>query len=239
MDDIQAFAENVWIVGGPPVRDMGEWFTTRMTVVKLSSGSMWLNSPVAVPPGTLDRIKEMGAVRYLVAATPRHIWRLEKWHGLFPDAELWVTPQILNKLKLMTVLPKQKLSYTGILGNELPSAWASDMDQLVFEGSYLFKEVFFFHRKSRTVIVDDMIQIHPMEKGKPFLNFLIKLVGAGNSRAVVALGIRMTFTNRKLARQSFKKLMSWDFDKLIIAHGPCIQKDAKASVEMAFRWLQS
>ena len=237
MDDIQAFAENLWIVDGPRVRDMGEWFTTRMTVVKLSSGSLWLNSPVSVPPGTLERIKAMGTVRYLVAATPRHIWRLEKWHGLFPDAELWVTPQILNGFKLMMVLPRQKLSYTGILRNEAPSVWASDMEQLVFEGSHLFKEVFFFHRKSRTVIVDDMIQIHPLEKGKPFLNLLIKFVGAGNNRAVTALGIKMTFTNRKLARQSLEKLLSWDFDKLIIAHGPCIQKDAKPSVERAFRWL--
>jgi hypothetical protein len=138
MDDIQAFAENVWIVDGPRVRDMGEWFTTRMTVVKLSSGSLWLNSPVSIPPGTLEGIKAMGAVRYLVAATPRHIWRLEKWHGLFADAELWVTPQILNRFKFMMVLPRQKLSYTGILGNESPPSWASDLEQLVFEARGVF-----------------------------------------------------------------------------------------------------
>ncbi len=33
---MQAFAENVWIIDGPSVRDMGLMFTTRMTVVKLS-----------------------------------------------------------------------------------------------------------------------------------------------------------------------------------------------------------
>ena len=43
---MQTFAENVWIIDGPPVRDMGFMFTTRMTVVKLSDGSLWVNSPV-------------------------------------------------------------------------------------------------------------------------------------------------------------------------------------------------
>ncbi|MGA2228306.1 MAG: hypothetical protein ABSH41_28065 [Syntrophobacteraceae bacterium] len=36
MSHLQAFAESVWIVDGPHVRDFGVMFTTRMTVVKLS-----------------------------------------------------------------------------------------------------------------------------------------------------------------------------------------------------------
>ena len=45
LPDIQAFAPNVWIVDGPRVRDMG-LFTTRMTIVKLYDGSLWVDSPV-------------------------------------------------------------------------------------------------------------------------------------------------------------------------------------------------
>ena len=70
------FAENIWIVDGPNVRDMGFMFTTRMTVVRLYDGSLWVDSPVTVPSETLSRITELGPVRYLVAATQRHVWRL-------------------------------------------------------------------------------------------------------------------------------------------------------------------
>jgi hypothetical protein len=42
---IQVFADNVYIVEGPEVRDMGVMFTTRMTIVKLTNGSLWLDSP--------------------------------------------------------------------------------------------------------------------------------------------------------------------------------------------------
>ena len=51
--ELQAFAETVSIIDGMPVRDFGVMFTTRMTVVKLSDGSLWVNSPVSVPFDTL------------------------------------------------------------------------------------------------------------------------------------------------------------------------------------------
>ncbi|MFW9889611.1 MAG: DUF4336 domain-containing protein, partial [Candidatus Thorarchaeota archaeon] len=53
----------------------------------------------------------------------------------------------------------------------------------------------------------------------------------------VARDIRMSFTNHDLARQSLETLLSWDFDKLIIAHGDCIESDAKSLVEEKFQWL--
>ena len=76
MSDLSAFAEHIWIVGGPNVRDMGVMFTTRMTVVKLCNGSLWVDSPVSVPSETLKRITELAPVRYLVAATPRQVANL-------------------------------------------------------------------------------------------------------------------------------------------------------------------
>ena len=97
--------------------------------------------------------------------------------------------------------------------------------------------MFFFHKQSRTVILDDLIQIHPIVKGKPFSNALWKVEGVVSPHGGVALDFRLSLTNRTLARQSLEKLLSWDFDKLIIAHGECVEKDAKPFVERAFRWL--
>src|ERR1700737_311046 len=73
MSGMQAFAQNVWTIDGPNVRDFGVVFTTRMTVVLLSDGSVWVNSPVPVPFETLKRITELGPVRFLVAAPPEHV----------------------------------------------------------------------------------------------------------------------------------------------------------------------
>ena len=49
MSDLSEFAESVWIVEGPSVRDMGVMFTTRMTVVRLCDGSLWWDSLFLYP----------------------------------------------------------------------------------------------------------------------------------------------------------------------------------------------
>lgn len=231
MSELQPFAENLWIIEGPPVRDMGFMFTTRMVVVKLSDGSLWIDSPVPLAFDTLQRISELGPMRFLLAATPRHVWRLAAWHTLFPDAQLWAPRP--------TPFTSQKpgLPFTGILTDEPQPAWANDFDQLAFKGNHLIEEVFFLHKKSGTVILDDLIQIHPSVKDKPIRNVLCKLEGVASPNGGVPLDIRLSFTNRNLARRSLEKLLSWDFEKLIIAHGVCVAKGAKPFVEQVFRWL--
>jgi hypothetical protein len=69
-------------------------------------------------------------------------------------------------------------------------------------------------------------------------NALFQLEGVASPPGGVGLDFRLSFTNRKLARRSLDKLLSWDFDKLIIAHGACIEKDAKPFVAQAFQWLR-
>lgn len=231
MTDLQEFAPNVWIADGPLVRDMGLDFTTRMTIVKLSDGSVWVSSPVPVAFDTLKRITELGPVRYLVAATPRHVWRLEGAHTLFPQAQLWAARPTLMTLKA------PHLVFTGFLGDEPPPGWADDLEQVVFKGNPLLSEVLFYHRQARTVLLDDIIQINPALPGQPLRNAVFKLEGGLAPRGGVGLDMKLTFTNRSLARQSLERVLAWDFDKLIIAHGDCIAKDAKPFVEQAFRWL--
>jgi hypothetical protein len=231
VSELHEFVKNVWIVEGPNVRDMGIMFTTRMSIVKLADGSLWVDSPVSVSSDVLERITRLGAVRYLVAATPRHVWRLASWHDLFPEAELWACKSTLFTLK------KGNLAFTGTLTDQPSRGWADDLDQVTFKGNPLIEEVLFLHKRSGTVILDDLIQNHPPVKGKLFRNALLKLGGVASPDGGVPLDIRLSFTNRDLARQSLEKMLSWDFDKLVIAHGVCIEKDAKPFVERAFRWL--
>ncbi len=231
MSEPHLFAPSVWIVNGPNVRDFGFTFTTRMTVVRLSNGTVWISSPVPVSLDTLKRITNLGPIRYLVAATPRHVWRLEHWHTLFPEAQLWTARRTLFTLQ------KGYLPVRGVLGDIPSSEWADDFDQVAFKGNPLIEEVLFFHKQSHIVLLDDLIQSHPPVTGKPLRNALFKAVGVADPPGGVGLDIRLSFINRDAARRSLEKLLSWEFDKLIIAHGDCIEKEAKRFVENAFQWL--
>lgn len=232
MAGLDEFAENVWVVDGPIVPDTGILFTTRMTVVKLADGSVWIESPVPVSFSTLKEITALGPVRYLLAATPRHFWRLDAWHTLFPEAQLWAARPT------SFTLGKGNLPLAGYLTDTPTSGWSADFDQLEFRGNPLLSEVLFFHKRTRTVIMDDLIQRNPPPQRNGLASVMLRLEGFQSSEGVVGLDMRLTFLNRKLARQSLEKLLAWDFDKLIIAHGPGFESNAKQSVKRAFSWLK-
>ena len=232
MENLHEFTKNIWLADGPIVRDTGAYFTTRMTIVKLSNGAIWISSPVPVSFATLKAISELGDVRYLIAATPRHIWRLDSWHTLFPKAELWASRPTLFTLR------KGDLPISGYLTDTPADAWSDDFEQLEFKGNPLLSEVLFFHPSTHTVLLDDIIMRNPVMEGKPVTNLIFKLGGVQYPDGGVTMDMKMTFINRSLARQSLARLLSWDFDKLIIAHGPCIESDAKQYIKRAFQWLE-
>lgn len=76
MGDLVRFGENLFVIEGPVVRDMGMPFDTRMTVAVLDDGSLWLESPVPVTYDTLMQLTALGPVKYLLTNTPRHVWLL-------------------------------------------------------------------------------------------------------------------------------------------------------------------
>ncbi len=120
--DLHLFGENIWTAEGPLVRDMRMWFTTRMTVVKLTSGSVWIESLIPVSDDTLMSIRELGPVQYLVANTPRYVWRLDAAHSLFPPAQLWAPRETVATLK------QGDLYFTGTLTDTPPPDWADDFE---------------------------------------------------------------------------------------------------------------
>lgn len=211
---LQAFGNDIWIVDGPKVRFFVADLPTRMIVVRLGDGSLWINSPVEVSAETLDEVRKLGPVRHLVSPTRLHRWRLDHWHALFPEARLWDSLQLTD---------------------ESPECWSADLDQVVFRGNALASEVEFFHKASRTLIVADFIQNYRARPGDAIGTFIKRAAGVLDGG--VPLDIRLSFTDKANARRSLEKIMAWDFQKLIIAHGACIEHDAGSIVRNAFGWL--
>ena len=207
MHTLQPCGDGIWVASGPIIRAYGIPFDTRMTVVRLADGSVWINSPVQWTREDLQTVADIGPVRYLVSPTPLHDWRLESWAKAFPDARCWKATD---------------------LRDDPPPEWVADFDQMIFRGSRVLNEVYFLHRKSRTVIFGDFIQNH-------HAGVFLRLLGAAGG---VPIDIRLSFLGKKAeGRASLERLLSWEFDKVILAHGDCITHDAKAFVRHAFRWL--
>lgn len=210
---LQKFADNIWVADGSPVNSIGPWkHTTRMIVIRLFDGSLWINSPIAGSDDEIRALQQLGVVRYLVAPIRFHVWRLKKWMQIFPNAETWGPPTIHNAIEGVT--------FDGILGDAPPPAWSQELGQMIFRCSPAGDEAEFLHRPSRTLIVSDCIQ----EPRSP-VSYVTRPI------------VQLSRTRRTAGRISRAEMLSWDFDGLILAHGPCIQKGARAYVERALGWL--
>ena len=188
-----------------------------MIVIKLSDGSLWVNSPVAASYHEAAQLEDIGSVAHLVSPTPLHDWRLKQWAEFFPRAQVW---------KACT------------LDDTPPAGWKAEIDQLLFRGSIVLSEAEFFHKPSHTLIIGDFIQNYGFERGHPLLNVLKRIGGVLDGGA--PRDLRFSFVGRRrrrLGQESLRKLLSWDFDKIIIAHGDLTVDNARSFVERSFRWL--
>jgi hypothetical protein len=48
---------------------------------------------------------------------------------------------------------------------------------------------------------------------------------------------RFAFTNRRAARRSLEHVLAWPAEKVLMAHGTPVEKNAQAYLGRAFGWL--
>jgi hypothetical protein len=62
---LKPIAPDVWIADGGWIRFYGLAFPTRMTLIRLRDGGLWVHSPVADEEGLADAVAAVGPVRHL------------------------------------------------------------------------------------------------------------------------------------------------------------------------------
>lgn len=227
---LEAFGHELWVHDGPRVRFLRIFpYPTRMAVVRLRDGGLWIWSPTALEDGLARAVDALGEVRHLVAPNKLHHLELGTWQAAYPGARLHAAPGLARK--------RSDLVFHDELGDRPDPAWARDIDQVVFRGSLFMDEVVFFHRPSRTVLIADLIQRfdpHTVGGWRGLLMRLDGLVGPGGS---TPREWRASFWNRRAARAARDKLVAWRPERLVIAHGSCVSEGASEAIRRGLRWL--
>jgi len=222
--------EDLWIVDGPRVRMLGIPFPTRMTIVRLSDGGLWLHSPVEANERLLVALEELGPVRHLVAPNKFHHLFIREWAERFPYATTWAGPQLRERVDVR---------FDHELGDRAEACWALDLDQLLFIGSRVLAEAVFLHRPSRSLIVTDIIQNHEPGADGLLWRTIKRLNGVSAPDGGAPKDWQRTIRDRDAARRARDRMLTWDFDRLVLAHGRWIERDAHTYVERAFAWLDA
>ncbi|TFH87080.1 DUF4336 domain-containing protein [Billgrantia azerbaijanica] len=224
---------NVWLVEGPPVSFYGFPYPTRMVIIRLPDGALWVWSPIALDDALAEQVASLGPVAHLVSPNKLHHLSLAAWQAAFPEAELWGPPSTLRK--------RSDLRFAAPLGDAPPAAWRGTIEQVWFRGSPLLDEVLFFHLPSRTALLADLSEA--LDHGflrrhwAPWQRAIARAWGITESAGKAPLEVRLSTIHRRTARAAVQRLIDLGPDKVIMAHGTWRRHDGQTFLEQSFAWL--
>src|SRR5215217_3159855 len=197
-------------------------------------GEVFLWSPIEPDERLLSQVDALGPVKHLVSPNKIHYAHIGAWKRLYPEAVAWASPGVRERAASQGV----DVAFEAELGDEPDPAWREDLEQLVFCGSRFMEEVVFFHRKTRAVILADLLENFEPEKVGCVYGWLVRLAGAADPDGKAPVDLRLTFLGRKEeARASFERMLAWGPEKVIVAHGRWYERDGTKELRRAFRWL--
>jgi hypothetical protein len=224
-------ARDVWIADGGRIRLYGLPFPTRMTVIRLGDGGLWVHSPVADRDGIADAVASLGQVKHLVAPNWIHYAWLPDWQARFPGAVSWGSPGVVARAGKSGV----KLKIDHELGEHAPSAWEAQIDQRLAD-SGLHREVVFFHRPSRTLVLTDLIENFEKQKTPRWTHPLLELGRVCDPDGRMPLDMAFSFSRRREhLRALVETMIGWSPERVVLAHGRWYEANGEQELRRAFR----
>lgn len=227
MPTINKFASSVFTLRYP-LKLLGASLSRVVTIFRLKSGRLVLHSTGPFSPEDCSAIREIGKVQAIVEATNFHdTYSLEAMKQ-FVDSR-YFAPSGFPFEDLLKPEPIEN-------GEDV---WGDELIWELLAGAPRLNEWVCFHPESKTLVVADLLFNCRSDDfpGKVFFAAAGIRGWPGNCRL-----FRMCIRDRKAFESSLNRVLAWDFERVIVAHGPPIVKDSKriftAAIRRAFPWMQ-
>ena len=224
---LRALAPGLWVVERPlgnPLVEIG----TRMTVVRLRDGGLFLHSPVKLDAELCAALDALGPVRAIVCPNRAHHLFAGDYAAAYPDALLYGAPNLAPK--------RPDLKFAEELSDAAPAAWRADLEQHLFAGAPFLNEVVFFHPATRTLLFTDLAFNIPVggTKGARFFCWVSGAEGRFGPHRLIRL---FMMRGRAAARRSLERILAWDFERVTVTHGEVLERGGREAVRAGFAFL--
>lgn len=234
LNTLKPLAENIWLVDGPAIKFYGMPFSTRMTVVRLENGDIWLHSPTKLTDELADAVVALGPVRHLVAPNWIHYAYVAEWQKRFPEALSWAAPGVQARAEKHGM----EMRFDRGLGPEAEAPWAGEIAQMIVEGSNVHREAVFFHHGSKTLILTDLIENFEPKHLSWWMRIAVRIGGIADPDGQMPRDMRMTFFGHKdQLRAAVERMIGWGPERIILAHGRWYERDGVGELRRAFRFV--
>ncbi|MCA1424349.1 SDR family oxidoreductase [Bradyrhizobium sp. NBAIM16] len=225
--------DDIWIVNDKPISAAGLQLPVRMTVIRLSNGDLVLHSPVRYSPGLRQELERLGTIRYLLAPNIAHWMFLPEWQRQLPQAAIFAARGLAARGQVRAA----GLRIDRELGDTTPEEWAADLET-VSVNAPMFSEVELFDRRSRTLVLTDIVQNldpHHLSASNTAAASLLG-IAKPDGKAPVYLRLLLRLGGRS-ARAAGERLVKLAPERVIFAHGDWFETQGTARLRRSLRWL--
>ncbi|KAI1392087.1 uncharacterized protein F4822DRAFT_389595 [Hypoxylon trugodes] len=232
----------------------------RGTIIRLTSGTLAVFSPVALTPETQAKVSELGGnVGYIIAGDIEHHIFLSEWSRAYPQAKI-LGPKGLQEKRAKThddpKIGDEPFAFIWDASNKREVRAVSDEFAADFEVEFVDahpnQEVVLLYKPDKVLIQADLLFNLPAveqysrvpEAEKNAHGFVNRIFESINSTAGEAKGLKRFLwyvlsnanKNRAGFNESVKRIESWDFETIIPCHGETIEGNGKELFRKVFEW---
>lgn len=197
-----------------------------MTVIRLSTGGLVLHSPVSLRDALAEEINIIGEVKYLVAPNRFHHLHIGDWAALYPEAEVWGVPGLAEK--------RRDVKFDRVLDDDSAIGPEAEVGHFLFLGAPALNEVVFHHPESKTLILTDLLFNYSgdLPLGLKLVTKTAGVYGAPNVSRLIRYFI---VKDREKAREPARRVISLNFERIILSHGDIIETSGREALRKAFQ----
>jgi hypothetical protein len=184
--------------------------------IGLTSGELFVWPPTQLDESLKAQIDALGPVRHLISLNKLHYANVEQWKHAYPQATSWASPGVRERAVSQGIEVSFEIDLGEDCGRRGPPPQEASCHGKRVDPDPRIKPP----PASRTVILADLIENFEPEKLGRFYGWLVRLAGAAHRDGKTPLDLRATFLgNKDEARVSLEKMLSWEPEQVIMAHG--------------------
>lgn len=233
MASLSRVTDDIWIVNDKPINAAGLELPVRMSVIRLSSGELLLHSPVRYSPALRYELERLGAVKYLLAPNIAHRMFLSEWQRELPQAATFAARGLSARRQVRAA----RIRIDRELGDTTPEEWTADL-QTVSVNAPMFSEVELFDKRSRTLILTDLVRNldpdHLSASNEAAANLLGIAKPDGKAPICLRLLLRLGGCSVQAAAERLVRLGP---ERVIFAHGHWFESEGTERLRQSLRWL--
>lgn len=220
--------QDIW-VAEQPMRYFGLSVGARMTAIRLQNREIVVISPIQMTEALIAQLDDIGTVAYIIAPNLYHYFFAADFKARYSTATFWAAPGLKEKrpeLPIDYVIEPITVDASGSeLWNCLDFSLFEGFRTLGATGIDRLNECVFFHRDSRTLIITDTA-FH-FDDSFPLLTRLATKMGGGYKTLSPSVLEKIATRDKAKIKQSVNKVLEWDFERVIMAHGSIIETNGR------------